>query len=126
MLDATIPDNTRRNNEYYNLGLLTLAPSIPGKIAALGLLGTTVNASDEDALVRQSNAALRVGKNYTVNGIQYDYKTGRAINPPSDTFVPDRQNRLAAPPVDPRALRQAGTLNNRCRNIGSTTCNRRT
>ena len=110
VLDATIPDNTRRNNEYYNLGLLTLAPSIPGKIAALGLLGTTVNASDEDALVRQSNAALRVGKNYTVNGIQYDYRTGRAINPPSDTFVPDRQNRLAAPPVD-SGFMLAGTLN---------------
>ena len=41
-----------------------------------------------------------IGKNYIVNGIQYDNKTGRAINPPSNTFVSARQNRLTAPPVD--------------------------
>lgn len=110
VLDATIPDNTRRNNEYYNLGLLTLAPSLPGKIAALGLLGTTVNASDEDALVKQSNAALRVGKNYTVNGIQYDYKTGRAINPPRTTFVPDRS---AVPPDNSGFIEIDNNTNNR-------------
>ena len=111
VLDATIPDNTRRNNEYYNLGLLGLPiPSLPGKIAALGLLGTTVNAFDEDAFIRQSNAALRVGKNYTVNGIQYDYKTGRAINPPSDTFVPDRS---AAPPDNSGFIAIDNNTNNR-------------
>jgi hypothetical protein len=31
-----------------------------------------------------------VGKNYTVGGIEYDYRTGRAINPPPNTFVPAR------------------------------------
>jgi len=106
VLDAAMPDNTKRDNESYNLGLLTLAPGIPGKMAALGLLGTTVNAFDEDALIRQLNASDRIGKNYTVNGIQYDYETGRPVNP----RYRQSSDRSAAPPVD-SGFTQAGTLN---------------
>jgi len=32
----------------------------------------------------------KIGKNYTVGGIEYDNKTGRAINPPLNTFIPAR------------------------------------
>jgi len=104
VLNAAIPDNTKRDNEFYNLGLLTLAPGIPGKMAALGLLGTTVNAFDEDALIRQLNASDRIGKNYTVNGIQYDYKTGRPVNP---------RYRSASPPDDSGFIEIDNNTNNR-------------
>ena len=32
----------------------------------------------------------KIGKNYTVGGIEYDNKTGRALNPPLNTFIPAR------------------------------------
>ena len=32
----------------------------------------------------------KIGENYTVGGIEYDNKTGRAINPPLNTFIPAR------------------------------------
>lgn len=38
------------------------------------------------------NALRQSGQNYIVNGIEYDYKTGRALNPPTNAFVPVRQD----------------------------------
>ena len=65
------------------------------------------------AMIQQApkeKIADTIGKNYRVGDIEYDNKTGRAINPPPNTFVPDRQNRLAIPPVNPGFM-QAGAPN---------------
>jgi hypothetical protein len=78
-------------------------------MAALGLLGTTVNAFDEDALIRQLNASDRIGKNYTVNGIQYDYKTGRPVNP----RYRQSSDRSASPPDDSGFIETDNNTNNR-------------
>jgi hypothetical protein len=51
-----------------------------------------------------------VEKNYIVGGIEYDYKTGRAINPPPNTFAPDRS---AAPPDNSGFIEIDNNTNNR-------------
>ena len=51
-----------------------------------------------------------IGKNYTVGNIEYDYKTGRAINPPRTTFVPARS---AAPPDNSGFIEIDDNTNNR-------------
>ena len=47
-----------------------------------------------------------IGQDYTVNGITYDYKTGKAINPPANIFTPASQNGdTLAPPANNPAQR---------------------
>jgi hypothetical protein len=65
------------------------------------------------AMIQQApkeKVADTIGKNYRVGDIEYDNKTGRAINPPPNTFIPNRQNELVTPPVNTGST-QAGTLN---------------
>lgn len=76
---------------------LELAAFTPGgifpKIAATTILGVTpAGPVDELRLIRESNALRQSGQNYKVNGIEYDYKTGRALNPPDNVFIPVRQD----------------------------------
>ena len=78
-------------------GNLEIATYVPGgilpKIAATTILGATpAGPADESRLIRESNASRQLGQNYIVNGIEYDYKTGRALNPPANVFIPVRQD----------------------------------
>jgi len=78
-------------------GNLEIAAYVPGgilpKIAATTIFGATpAGSADESRLIRESNALRQSGQNYIVNGIEYDYKTGRALNPPTNVFVPVRQD----------------------------------
>jgi len=78
-------------------GNLEIAAFVPGgihsKIAATTIFGATpAGSADESRLIRESNALRQSGQNYVVNGIEYDYKTGRALNPPPNVFVPARQD----------------------------------
>ena len=78
-------------------GNLEIATYVPGgtlpKIAATTIFGATpAGSADESRLIRESNALRQSGQNYVVNGIEYDYKTGRALNPPPNVFVPVRQD----------------------------------
>ena len=78
-------------------GNLEIATYVPGgilpKIAATTIFGATpAGSADESRLIRESNALRQSGQNYIVNGIEYDYKTGRALNPPTNVFVPVRQD----------------------------------
>jgi len=71
-------------------------------ITALGDLGTAVENQNVPPQQRRlysdnpRNEALNarilksraIGQNYTVNGITYDYATGKAINPPANIFIP--------------------------------------
>lgn len=90
-------------------GNLELLAGIPGgpvpKILGTALFAATpLGMSD-----KQETALSQIGRNYIVNGIQYDYKTGRAINPPTNTFIPDRS---AAPP-DNSGFIQDNNIDNR-------------
>jgi hypothetical protein len=63
------------------------------KVAATTILGAApAGPVDELRLIRESNALRQSGQNYKVNGIEYDYKTGRALNPPTNVFIPVRQD----------------------------------
>lgn len=78
-------------------GNLEIASFFPGgtlpKIAATTILGAApAGPVDELRLIRESNALRQSGQNYKVNGIEYDYKTGRALNPPTNVFIPVRQD----------------------------------
>jgi hypothetical protein len=91
-------DPNKGNAELYTL--------IPGgllpKIATTTILGATpagVSDEQEANLIRQSNARSQFGKNYKVNGIEYDVKTGRAINPPANVFIPARSDSGLTPPA---------------------------
>lgn len=91
-------------------GNLELLAGIPGgplaKLFGTGMLAATpLGMSD-----KQETALSQIGKNYIVNGIQYDYKTGRAINPPPNTFAPDRS---AAPPDNSGFIEIDNNTNNR-------------
>jgi hypothetical protein len=89
-----------------NKGNAELFAGIPGgllpKIATTTILGATpagVSDEQEANLIRQSNARSQFGKNYKVNGIEYDVKTGRAINPPANVFIPARSDSGLTPPA---------------------------
>ena len=89
-----------------NKGNAELFAGIPGgllpKIATTTILGATpagVSDEQEANLIRQSNARSQFGKNYKVNGIEYDVKTGRAINPPANVFIPARNDSGLTPPA---------------------------
>jgi hypothetical protein len=89
-----------------NKGNAELFVGIPGgllsKIATTTILGATpagVSDEQEANLIRQSNARSQFGKNYKVNGIEYDVKTGRAINPPANVFIPARSDSGLTPPA---------------------------
>ena len=89
-----------------NKGNAELFAGIPGgllpKIATTTILGATpagVSDEQEANLIRQSNARSQFGKNYKVNGIEYDVKTGRAINPPANVFIPARSDSGLVPPA---------------------------
>lgn len=88
-----------------NKGNAELFAGMPGllpKIAATTILGATpagVSDEQEANLIRQSNARSQFGKNYKVNGIEYDVKTGRAINPPANVFIPARSDSGLIPPA---------------------------
>jgi hypothetical protein len=78
-------------------GNLEIASFFPGgtlpKIAATTILGAApAGPVDELRLIRESNALRQSGQNYKVNGIEYDYKTGRALNPPTNVFIPVHQD----------------------------------
>ena len=87
---STLPSN---NPIKGNLEIATYVPGgILPKIAATTILGATpAGPADESRLIRESNASRQLGQNYIVNGIEYDYKTGRALNPPANVFIPVRQ-----------------------------------
>jgi len=55
----------------------------------LGNAGLTPTRED---IKRMSRGVASQGKNYTVNGIKYDFKTGKAINPPPSIFQPAATN----------------------------------
>jgi hypothetical protein len=88
-----------------NKGNAELFAGIPGllpKIATTTILGATpagVSDEQEANLIRQSNARSQFEKNYKVNGIEYDVKTGRAINPPANVFIPARSDSGLTPPA---------------------------
>lgn len=88
---STLPSN---NPIKGNLEIATYVPGgILPKIAATTILGATpAGPADESRLIRESNALRQLGQNYIVNGIEYDYKTGRALNPPANVFIPVRQD----------------------------------
>ena len=88
---STLPES---NPIRANLELAALTPGgILPKIAATTILGVTpAGPADESRLIRESNASRQLGQNYKVNGIEYDYKTGRALNPPANVFIPVRQD----------------------------------
>ena len=90
-LHSTLPSN---NPIKGNLEIATYVPGgILPKIAATTILGATpAGPADESRLIRESNASRQLGQNYIVNGIEYDYKTGRALNPPANVFIPVRQD----------------------------------
>jgi hypothetical protein len=87
-----------------NKGNAELFAGMPGllpKIATTTILGATpagVSNEQEANLIRQSNAQSQIGKSYKVNGIEYDVKTGRAINPPANVFIPARGDSGLTPP----------------------------
>jgi len=63
-------------------GLLYGADKVQQILGNAGLIPT------RDDRKRMSAGLAKEGQNYTVNGIQYDFKTGRAINPPASVFNP--------------------------------------
>ena len=76
-----------------NLEIASFFPGVLPKIAATTILGAApAGPVDELRLIRESNALRQSGQNYKVNGIEYDYKTGRALNPPTNVFIPVRQD----------------------------------
>jgi hypothetical protein len=52
------------------------------------ILGNAGFIPTRDDIKRMSRGVAGQGKNYTVNGIEYDFKTGKAINPPPSVFQP--------------------------------------
>lgn len=52
------------------------------------ILGNAGFILTRDDIKRMSRGVASQGKNYTVNGIEYDFKTGKAINPPPSIFQP--------------------------------------
>ena len=52
------------------------------------ILGNAGFIPTRDDIKRMSRGVAGQGKNYTVNGIEYDFKTGKAINPPLSIFQP--------------------------------------
>jgi hypothetical protein len=63
-------------------GLLYGADKVQQILGNAGLMPTREDRK------RMSTGVANQGKNYTVNGIEYDFKTGRAINPPPSIFQP--------------------------------------
>lgn len=67
-----------------------------------------------DDLGRMQAGREKMGKNYKVNGVEYDFKTGRPINPPPSAFIPFEEppqaGRLTPPP--PPSLPGTGALSN--------------
>jgi hypothetical protein len=90
-ISAFFPENdvNRGNAELF---AYTPGGVIP-KLGVTTIFGATpAGPKDESELIRQSNALRDIGQNYTVNGITYDYKTGRALNPPDNIFIPASQS----------------------------------
>ena len=90
-------------------GNLELLAGIPGgplaKLFGTGMLAATpLGMSD-----KQETALSQIGKNYIVNGIQYDYKTGRPVNP----RYRQSSDRSAAPPDDSGFIEIDNNTNNR-------------
>jgi hypothetical protein len=105
LISTFLPENdpNRGNAEIF---AYTPGGLIP-KIAATTIFGATpagVSDEKEAELIRQSNALRQIGQNYKVNGIEYDVKTGRAINPPVNTLVPARSFGGGNSPPPPPAL----------------------
>ena len=99
LISAFLPENDPNKG---NVELFAFTPGglIP-KIAATTILGATpagVSDQREAELIRQSNAMRDIGKNYKVNGIEYDYRTGAAVNPPPNTLIPANRGGGGAPP----------------------------
>jgi hypothetical protein len=63
-------------------GLLYGADKVQELLGGAGLIPTSEDRK------RMSRGVASQGKNYTVNGIEYDFKTGRPINPPPSVFQP--------------------------------------
>lgn len=59
-----------------------------GADKARDILGNAGFIPTRDDIKRMSRGVASQGKNYTVNGIEYDFKTGKAINPPPSIFQP--------------------------------------
>ena len=70
-------------NQAQGLGAL-----LYGADKVQNILGNAGFIPTRDDIKRMSRGVAGQGKNYTVNGIEYDFKTGKAINPPPSVFQP--------------------------------------
>jgi hypothetical protein len=100
---AALAERSTPEPNYRNLGYASEA-DMKGRIGAQELLqsGRYLPGSQQQSIPNQTplprNNPLannvpdrdKIGENYTVGGIEYDNKTGRAINPPLNTFIPAR------------------------------------
>lgn len=79
------------------------------------MLGQAGFIPTQNDLRRMSEGVAKQGKNYTVGGVEYDFRSGRPINPPPSTFIPyqedaSRAGQLMPPP--PPALPGPGVVSN--------------
>lgn len=97
---------------------LGLGGLLYGSQKAQDILGRSGFIPTQDDLRRRSEGIGKQGKNYTVGGIEYDFRTGRPINPPISTFIPYEENTLQAgqftppPPSLPGAPPAPGAVSN--------------
>lgn len=84
-----------------------------GSNKAQEFLGRTGLIPTREDISRMSEGVAKQGRNYTVGGIEYDFRTGRPINAPPSMFTPYPEDTLQAgqltnppfqPPVAPPAL----------------------
>ncbi len=94
---------------------LGLGGLLYGSQKAQDILGSTGFIPTRDDLRRRSEGIGKQGKNYTVGGIEYDFRTGRPINAPISTFTPYEEDTLQAgqftPPL-PGAPPAPGVVSN--------------
>lgn len=79
------------------------------------LLGNRGFIPTREDLGRMSEGVAKQGKNYTVGGIEYDFRTGRPINAPPSVFTPYEEEapqtgQFTAPPLG--APRVPGVVSN--------------
>jgi hypothetical protein len=91
LFQRAVPAQVRRNLGPF-LGFDKASVGLSGLLYGSDLvrqatdsLGITPSAQD---FRRKLEGRAKIGKNYTVNGIEYDFRTGRPINPPQSVFTP--------------------------------------
>lgn len=75
---------------------LGLGGLLYGSQKAQDILGRSGFIPTQDDLRRRSEGIGKQGKNYTVGGIEYDFRTGRPINAPQPTFASYEDDTLQA------------------------------